>query len=481
MSVALTLLPLAIGPSSAAAQAAHYWSSHFGNESILLNGAVIGSVTDPGAIFYNPARLLHQEAPALVSSAKVYELISLDVPEWAGKDGGVSRSRFGGAPGFVVGTFTIPRLEGHQFAYGILTRYRSNLGVSIPRDQDDAFEEVPGSTLVVGNVDLSIDNRDQWTGVSWAYALDERWSIGASAFYYARSMARRATLDFRGVDDAGGAAAYQVARSYSVSDKGLVTKLGAAWRSETLSAGMSVTLPYWSVVSKGSVRFDDFSVGVPDSTGATEPALRSLTQSRLPVEWKTPWSVGAGGGWTVAGWQFHAAAEYFFPVAAHVLVHAGPDGELSNGAPVEYTVTEERRAVLNVGAGVRWNISEDVSAFASLATNHSAAPDSVVEFTRLAPMVSHTSTQADLFLYGGGVSVHTRWVDLTLGAAHQGAREQTPRLISARTASEGDFTVARFSQWRFLAGFSVPFIDERLGRGRRRQAPAASGGRASAP
>ena len=79
------------------------------------------------------------------------------------------------------------------------------------------------------------------------------------------------------------------------------------------------------------------------------------------------------------------------------------------------------------------------------------------------------------------MSVHTRWADLTLGAAHQGAREETPRLIPAGTPSEGDFTVARFSQWRFLAGFSVPFIDERLGRGRRRQAPAASGGTASAP
>ena len=35
----------------AAAQEAHYWSEQFGNRSMLLGGAVIGSVFDLGAVF----------------------------------------------------------------------------------------------------------------------------------------------------------------------------------------------------------------------------------------------------------------------------------------------------------------------------------------------------------------------------------------------------------------------------------------------
>lgn len=46
---AAVVLLLGVGRSPAAAQS-HYWSDHFGNESILLNGVVIGSVTDAGAI-----------------------------------------------------------------------------------------------------------------------------------------------------------------------------------------------------------------------------------------------------------------------------------------------------------------------------------------------------------------------------------------------------------------------------------------------
>ena len=48
------------------AQDGHYWSENFGNKSMLLSGTVNASVTDLGAVYYNPGRLGQIENPAFV-------------------------------------------------------------------------------------------------------------------------------------------------------------------------------------------------------------------------------------------------------------------------------------------------------------------------------------------------------------------------------------------------------------------------------
>ena len=45
---------LSIGAAEAAAQDAHYWTNQYGTTGNLLGGAVVGSVVDLSAVFYNP-------------------------------------------------------------------------------------------------------------------------------------------------------------------------------------------------------------------------------------------------------------------------------------------------------------------------------------------------------------------------------------------------------------------------------------------
>ena len=61
------------------AQSSHYWSESFGTRSMLLNGIVVGSVEDLGAVYYNPARLSQFESPAFVISGKVYQINSITI------------------------------------------------------------------------------------------------------------------------------------------------------------------------------------------------------------------------------------------------------------------------------------------------------------------------------------------------------------------------------------------------------------------
>ncbi|MEJ2540903.1 MAG: hypothetical protein P8188_13185 [Gemmatimonadota bacterium] len=457
-----------LGPSSRAALAqSHYWSENFGNESILLNGAVIGSVTDPGAVFYNPARLIHQKDLALLSGAKVYEWTRTRVDNPLRPGDNLENSGFRGVPSFVVGSFSIPGLDGHQFAYGVLTRHRSRVRFSYREEGGLLLPDIEDLDLFVGFTDFETEFRDDWFGLSWAHPVSEGFSVGASLFYFDRAFARTARVDLRGIDVVGDAATVQVERSYQVKDKGLVGKAGVAWQRGRASAGLSVTLPYWAFADKGFVRFDDFTLGLPDSTGTRVSRLQSLEQGGLPVEWKTPWSVGLGFGWASGDWQFHSAAEYFAAVPVHVVLETDPgSGGMSAGLPIEYTVLDQRKAVFNVGAGVRWDGSDHLSLFGSVATNGSAAPDSLVEFTALDTLVYQTTLETDYVLVGGGVSVSTPWADFTLGATWQGGRDDVARAVQAPSPTPGeedDDPVVRLDQWRFLAGFSIPMVDDLLG------------------
>jgi hypothetical protein len=106
----------------ALAQDGHYWSENYGNKSMLMSGTVNASVEDFGAVFYNPGRLSQIENPAFVISAKVYEWSTLKIKD--GIDDGVdlTRTNFGRAPSMVAGTFKVPFLKNHKFAYSFLTR-----------------------------------------------------------------------------------------------------------------------------------------------------------------------------------------------------------------------------------------------------------------------------------------------------------------------------------------------------------------------
>ena len=61
---------------------------------MLLNGAVIGSVEDLGAVYYNPARMSQFETPAFVISAKVYEYKKTTIKDGLGDDIDLKRSSF---------------------------------------------------------------------------------------------------------------------------------------------------------------------------------------------------------------------------------------------------------------------------------------------------------------------------------------------------------------------------------------------------
>ena len=98
-----------ITPFLSFAQDAHYWTEHYGTRSMLLNGVVIGSVEDLGAVYYNPARIAQMEEPAFAISAKVYQAYKLKIEDGLGENNHLVKKTFGSGPSLVSGTFKLKK------------------------------------------------------------------------------------------------------------------------------------------------------------------------------------------------------------------------------------------------------------------------------------------------------------------------------------------------------------------------------------
>ena len=111
------------------AQDTHYWNLQYGTRSNLLGGAVIGSVTDMAATYYNPAALALFPTQEILLSGKIYQYSALTLNNGAGPGKDLASSTIEAAPSLFAGSFTFDWLGDHTLSYSILTRQRMNFGI----------------------------------------------------------------------------------------------------------------------------------------------------------------------------------------------------------------------------------------------------------------------------------------------------------------------------------------------------------------
>lgn len=85
-------------------QDAQYWNFQFGAKSALLGGAVIGTVDDISAVFYNPGALALIEDPAFTVSANVFEYSTVRLVDQDNRGVDIGTNSTGVRPSLIAGT-----------------------------------------------------------------------------------------------------------------------------------------------------------------------------------------------------------------------------------------------------------------------------------------------------------------------------------------------------------------------------------------
>ena len=179
----LTVLAVVAGllaaTAPAAAQDSHYWTLQYGPRSSLLGGAVIGSVDDVSATFYNPGALSLASDVAFAVSADVFEVTGVILEDGGGAGVNLGNAKSGLRPSMIAGTIKKGLLGGGGIlAYSALTRARGTQDLA-------GFALLSGEDLppeldlkdAVGGVAFTGRFNDFWGGLTYSQALGEHFGL----------------------------------------------------------------------------------------------------------------------------------------------------------------------------------------------------------------------------------------------------------------------------------------------------------------
>ena len=436
----------------------NYKFENFGNRSILLNGNVTGSVDDLGATYYNPARLALVEDPIFLINAKIYQLTDLKIDNITidGKD--ISSSEFDGIPSMVAGTFKIKFLEGHQFAYSLFSRNRSNLSINYNTDLiigEDKEDPIPynyvGSTYITNNL------REYWYGVSWAKSMSPNFSIGASLFFSMYKYKGGLTQQYNSIDENEQVSTYSYNTSFQQKSNGFFAKIGAAWVLPNVELGLNIDIPYIEIKGDGRYKFEEYFSNIEHDDIFTFNDFRDLDTKR-----KYPLGVSIGAGVPIKKHKLHLSTNWYASVSEYSKIDI-PDLESETEEELATVYfNEELRSIINFGLGAEIFITEKLNAYGSFSTDFSPFKSSASILDAANQSGDSIDIETNYAHYGFGINVTHKWANFILGTVYSRGNAGFAKPASLPGSLEDETSKIVLNRWRFLIGIEVLFLDKAM-------------------
>jgi hypothetical protein len=394
----------------AGAQDAHHWSQHYGTESTLLSGVVIGSSLDLSAIYYNPGAIVLLEDYEFLLSASVFDVTTLKFKGLSESEPTVSSIRT--QPGFVSVALPSDWLPSNQLAACYLKRQRSE-GRFIGHSSDlySAAQSPGGLENSDGEVIVEQRLDEDWYGVGWARNLSPTAGIGVTQFLAVRSHRARLQTTAQELTAGGDVAFLIAADEFDYRNFRLLWKLGMALDNDPLSLGLTVTTPSVNLFGGGSTFFNRTHTGFDfDGGGTVDPVYAVDFQDELDSEYPSSWAVGLGAAYGLGSTRLHFSAEWFDAVEGFTVLDAKAARSQSTGEAVFFSLEQELDSVINWGVGIEHEFANGMSAYGSFATDKSAVtPGSSRNLSM---------TTWDIYQVVGGTSFTFAKTDFNLGLGY---------------------------------------------------------------
>ncbi|WP_076664106.1 hypothetical protein [Mangrovimonas sp. DI 80] len=439
------------------AQETNYKFENYGNRSVLLLGNVTGSVNDLGLTYYNPSRLALAKNTTFTINAKAYDYSRIRLNNNVGPEDAAIRSKnFDGIPSMVAGTF---KFKGEQFAYSSFSKFRNSIDLNYdtPFKEADIVDIVEGNEMYSTRIKLKNAVKDEWVGITWAKSLNDRLSIGVSGFFsiYRNSGGTALGNTVKYGEDK--VAYFNEEINYSQESYGLFWKIGASYRGKGVDFGMTMSLPYWELLSNSRYGYNKVISGV--GTGSDQSVIAGFKD--LDAKRKQPFGLAVGAGIPLGKSMLHLNVEWFNGLNSYSRFSV-PEFEISDTETLSPDFYQDLKSVVNFGAGAEIYVRHNLNAYVSFSTDYSAEKESSNFFDLSSSHASLLNMGDDFLHMAAGFDYSLKWGRIILGGTYaNGSSEYTTslNLLGEFLGATNETSKLDYTRWRFVVGIEVPFFD----------------------
>ena len=456
-----TFILLVILSESVFSQQGNYKLNNFGNRSILLSGNVTGSVDDLGLAYYNPSRLTEVETLGFAFNAKAYQLVSIKLTDALNRDAKLSNTDFNSVATMAGGVFS---LFGTKFAYSYLGKTKTNLDLSYSDDTitDEILELFPNADVYNVNTRISSKINDDWTGLTWAHKINEKFSLGYSIFMSIYRYDGISDINHTLQNTSNNVAYYQNITSFKQESYGLFIKLGANYKFPTFDLGVNINVPYLEIYEKGSFTYKKLISGL----GEEYDKYIELNFKDLKADRKEPLGISIGAGIPIRNSKIHLNIDYVSPLGKYARLSI-PSLNLGAIELTKIAFEEERQLVLNFGVGGEIYMSEKFKSYFSFSTDFNAYESNASVLDLSSEDNNDINTGEDLYHFGMGIDWSLSWGHVIFGTTYTNGSSEfdSPLKFDLDGIDEiFDTKPAKLSytRWQFIVGLEIPIFDEKV-------------------
>ena len=434
--------------SSYYAQETYYWNVTYGTRSTLLGGAVIGSVSDLSATYYNPGAIALFEDVQFILSALVYQFENYSIQDGAAEGIDLDFSTVIPSPSFVAFDFDFDFLGKDKLALSILTRQTASFEFSTRIiDSLDVIGSSPGKESFAGGFGYEKKFDDIWGGITYSTKLSKLVGVGLTGYlaYIPHRVSSETVL--QALSSSGDIASFTNINNYNFNSLRTIFKFGVGVNLDPLTLGLTLTSPSVKILGSGSVGTHKFLSGV-DST-----IFQSNYQDDVEAEYKNPLSIGLGGAYRFGKVNLHLSAEWFNKIDSYTVLDSEPYLSQGSGEQLSNDLTHEAKSIINFGVGLDYMMSKAFIISAGFVTDFTAKViDTKTNLT--------TVSNWDVYHISAGASFPIAGSKTTLGVSYSFGSDKFQNDIDITPDPDDPEDITRnndvnFSRIKVLFGFEL--------------------------
>ncbi len=445
--VILVLIGIILFQVRLTAQENNYWNIQYGTRSTLLGGAVIGSVSDLSATFYNPGAIALFPDVKFILSAQVYQLDNYKIVDGAAEGKDLDYSSIVPSPNFVAFDLAFNFLGDDRLAFSILTRQNANVEFSARViDSLEVIASSPGKESFAGGINSEKKFNDVWGGITYSTRLSNVIGLGFTGYISYRSHKASSITILQALQSNGEIASYSNINNYRYNNCRALLKAGIGFNLNPITFGVTATTPSLNLFGTGSVGTHLFASGFDTNS------FESNYQEEVKSEFNSSWAIGVGGAYRIGKTILHLSAEWYDAIAKFNVLDTEPYEAQSSGENLTNDLTHEAKSVINFGLGMDYFATDSLIFSLSVTSDFSASVDNPT--TNLAPYSAW-----DLIHISGGSTFNVWKSELTVGVVYsfgsqtlQNRIDITPEADESSIDRESEF---KYSQIKVLLGFEL--------------------------